>query len=396
MSGWTTPTDIRARVEREWRKGRLLAVGLTGDALYPWRIPLKGPACANMPSEFDAVRQWVCALSEGAKREGGAGYRLESREINHRQLGRNSIPVAAWLDTEQDALVLIGKRREAARFYEMVERAMRAFPDLQPWFAARPLLAIEHVDDWPALMEVLRWALDHPRPNVYLRQIDVPGVHTKFIEQNKALLSELLDRVLPSGCIDTRASGVRGFERRYGFRSKPIQVRFRLLDWQLAINGLSDITVTSEEFARLDPSVRRVFITENEINFLAFPNLSESLVIFGSGYGFDHLVQASWLHEKTIHYWGDIDTHGFSILNQLRAYFPKSNSLLMDRETLLAHRTMWGEEDKPVKRDLSHLLPEEAMLYDELRTDQYARALRMEQERVGYAWVEAAILDHRE
>ena len=230
MNGWTTPTDIRARIEREYRKGRLLAAGLTGDALYPWRIPLKGPSAANMPTEFDAVRQWVRALSEGAKREGGAGYRLESQEINHRQLGRNSIPDAAWLDTEQDALALIGKRREAARFYEMVERATRAFPDLRPWFAARPLLAIEHVDDWPALMGVLRWALDHPRPNVYLRQIDVPGVHTKFIEQNKALLSELLDHVLPPGCIDTRASGVRGFERHYGFRSKPVQVRFRLLD----------------------------------------------------------------------------------------------------------------------------------------------------------------------
>ena len=154
--------------------------------------------------------------------------------------------------------------------------------------------------------------------------------------------------------------------------------------------------MTSDEFAQLDHAVRRVFITENEINFLAFPELPGSVVIFGSGYGFEHLVQASCLHDRTIHYWGDIDTHGFAILDQLRAYFPQAYSLLMDRETLLAHRALWGEEDRPVKRDLTRLLPMEATLYDALRTDQYARALRMEQERVGYAWVEAALLDCRE
>ena len=33
--------------------------------------------------------------------------------------------------------------------------------------------------------------------------------------------------------------------------------------------------------------IRRVFITENEINFLAFPRMKEAIVIFGAGYGWD-------------------------------------------------------------------------------------------------------------
>ncbi|MGI6299138.1 MAG: Wadjet anti-phage system protein JetD domain-containing protein [Saccharofermentanales bacterium] len=44
-------------------------------------------------------------------------------------------------------------------------------------------------------------------------------------------------------------------------------------------------------------------------------------MIFGAGYGFDHLASASWLNQKDIYYWGDIDTHGFAILNQLRRLF---------------------------------------------------------------------------
>ena len=63
----------------------------------------------------------------------------------------------------------------------------------------------------------------------------------------------------------------------------------------------------------------------------------------------------------------------------------------MDRTTLLAHRPLWGREDTPTRRELSRLYPDEASLYDELRQDRIAPALRLEQERIGYAWVQAAL-----
>jgi hypothetical protein len=46
-------------------------------------------------------------------------------------------------------------------------------------------------------------------------------------------------------------------------------------------------TVTAETFAGLKLPVQRVYITENEINFLAFPPVAASMVIFGAGYGFN-------------------------------------------------------------------------------------------------------------
>jgi hypothetical protein len=49
------------------------------------------------------------------------------------------------------------------------------------------------------------------------------------------------------------------------------------------------------------------------------------------GYGFDNLAAALWLQQKDIYYWGDIDTHGFAILNQLRGFFPHAVSFLMDQ-----------------------------------------------------------------
>jgi len=48
-----------------------------------------------------------------------------------------------------------------------------------------------------------------------------------------------------------------------------------------------------------------------------------------------------------VHYWGDLDTHGFAILNQLRAWLPQTRSFLMDRQTLVEHRDRWGREPAP-------------------------------------------------
>lgn len=393
MTDWSTPAELRARVLREWQRGRLLTASLTGELPYPWRLPLKGPTAGELAVRFDDVRQWIRALSDGAKTDGGGGYRLEFQEIKHRQLGCNQMPVAAWLDTEADALVLIGKRREAARWHELAGMIVQAFPPLSAWIVRRPLRVLEHAADWPRLLGVLDWIAAHPRSNVYLRQIDVPDVHSKFIERQRALLGELLELILPAGAIDATApGGVAGFEQRYGFRGKPALIRFRMLDGTL--QGLTDLTVRAEEFAGLSLPARKVFITENEINFLAFPRHRDSMVIFGAGYGFEPLTEARWLRDRAIFYWGDLDTHGFAILDQLRAHFPHARSLMMDQATLMAHRPLWGREDNPTRRDLSRLHPDEACLYEALRQDRIAPALRLEQERIAYSWVEATLAAH--
>ena len=119
--------------------------------------------------------------------------------------------------------------------------------------------------------------------------------------------------------------------------------------------------------------------------------MTDSLIIFGAGYGFETLVEAAWLVRCRIHYWGDIDTHGFAILDQLRAHFAHVESFLMDRATLLAFETQWGEEDRQTLRDLPRLNAEEGALYDDLRDNRLPRNLRLEQERIGFGWVEAAL-----
>jgi len=391
MSDWTTVAALREQVRRRWDKGELLAEQVAPGQLFPLRLALRVPASSDLSERFDAVRAWAAELHQGAR----TGYRLVMREVRHRVIGQNSLPGEAWVDKLDDALRLIGKTREARVFDAVLVATRQQQPALLPWLQRQPLRALALADQWPQLLALVAWVRAHPRPGIYLRQVDLAGIHSKFIEAQRGVLSELLDLVLPADAIDPVSGGAGQFARRYGFCDKPLRVRFRWLDPQQSDwvrGGDGDYTVSQVTFAKMDPAVERVFITENEINFLAFPPVASGLVVFGSGYGFEALAQAQWLATRALYYWGDIDTHGFAILDQLRAHRPHAMSFLMDRHTLLAHRPQWTDEPQPTLRDLARLSVEESALYDELRWLRLnEKPLRLEQERIGFGMVAQAV-----
>ena len=392
MNAWTRPKDLQTRLQRQWNKGRLLTAQLAAEPLFPLRIPLKHPSPRELGAHYGAVKDWIDSLVRQAGSGKVKNYALEWRDVNHRQLGRNQLPVAAVFEQPADVFNFIGRQKQAELFYVLCRRILNAFPDLRTWLTQKPLTALEHAQNWPGLLAVLKWIKAHPRPRIYIRQLEIVRVDTKFIEQHKKLLAELLDIVLPVAAIDQTAKGAAAFEQRYGFLAKPAQIRFRLLDGDLHIHGLSDLQVPADEFATLDQAgVEQVFITENDINGLAFPDITKSMVVFGLGYGLERLSKAGWLSGKTIYYWGDIDTHGFAMLDQIRHYFPQTLSLLMDLPTLMGHKMLWGTEQAQLNRDLTHLNPAEAALYDGLRQNRWAPMLRLEQERVSYTCLIAAL-----
>src|SRR5215472_5144691 len=348
---WTTPKDLREQVLSVWGRGKILSAGITGETLFPLRLSMCRPEAKAVGQSFEAVREWIRELEENSRSCKGFGYEIEWADINHRQLGRNRMPGRVSVPTESDALRLIGKEREGRRFRELAETTIGRFPALKQWVSRRPFELLDNAQDWPRILDVLAWFRDHPRSRLYLRQVDIPGVDTKFVEGRRALFSELLDIVLERHDDPLPgAAAVQTFEQKYGLRTKPPIIRFRVLDSRIAIAGLSDIAIPANDFASLKIAARHIFITENEVNGLAFPDFADAIVVFGLGYGVDLLHSASWMAGAQIYYWGDIDTHGFAMLDRLRGGFPNARSLLMNRETLMAHRSLWGREDAPYRQ----------------------------------------------
>jgi hypothetical protein len=403
---WTSAADLKAQVRRLWERGELLrsVAGECADAAllasehaqagarsgcsFPLRLVMKGPTSAELTEHFQAVREWIAELVSVVE------IRIDWRELNHRVLGVQRVPQAIWLDDLDGALAMIGRRGDAARFARVFGLVRSRHPVLLAWLRQRPLQALELADECERLLAVIEWIARHPRPGIYLRQVDIAGVPSKFIESWRGVLTEWLDLTLPPEAVAAEKTGSGQFAARYGFREKPVRIRFRLLDARLPMLPgpvLPDIAIDSDSFAALTLPIRRVFITENETNFLVFPPMADAIVVFGAGYGWDALSKAAWLSRCSIHYWGDIDTHGFAILDQLRGRFGHVASLLMDRATLMAHAALWGEEHEPVRRDLPRLDEAEQALFNDLRDNRYRRNLRLEQEHIGFQWVETEL-----
>ncbi len=390
---WTGPKALRQQVQRLWDRGILLSSLIEDENVFPRRLVFKTPDSKALSEQFDEVRQWIHSLQKVT------GIRIEYRIVRHQVLGENRVPVSAWLDSLSDAIRIIGRQGEVEQFSALNSLTGERTPGLLPWLQRHPLKALALANAWPKLLDFIDWLTANPRPAIYLRQVDIAGIDSKFLEQHRAVLSALLDLVLPREHIDDQHKGVGGFLQRYGFLSKPLLVRFRLLDpaFTLLPGSDGDISLTDRDFAELNrhpgftANIRKVYITENEINFLAFPRRAHSLVIFGAGYGFESLANIPWLEQVQVHYWGDIDTHGFIILHQLRNRLPHARSLLMDEATLLAHKSSWGREPRPERRELPHLTGPERRLYDDLCSNRFAPELRLEQERIGFEYLSSRI-----
>ena len=381
---WTGPKELKAQLARLWERGELLRDAVTGNVRFPLRMSLKSPTSADITDRFNEVRDWAAELAATNS------VRVEWQKLRHRVQGAQKLPAYVWVETLADALTWLGKRKDWERFSAQVSTTRQTRPVLLPWLERRPQQALDLFAEWPQLLAVVTWLVDHQRPGIYLRQVDLPGVHSKFIEAHRGVLAELLDLALPVDAVDSGKTGISQFSARYGFLEKPTRIRFRVLDPSIRVlPGLTspDVTLDAYSFSCLDLNVQRVFITENETNFLAFPPACNAIVIFGAGYGWDALSRSRWLNNCSIHYWGDIDTHGFGILDQLRGHFDHVVSFLMDKATLDEHASVWGSEDKPLRVDLHRLTPEESALYDALRDNRIRPGLRLEQEHIGFHWL---------
>jgi hypothetical protein len=242
----------------------------------------------------------------------------------------------------------------------------------------KPFLILEYKEHWDRFVLIIDFFLKKRQKAIYIRQISLDDIDTKYIERYKKIVDILLSNILKQEPLSTISDFA--FEKRYNCLYPLAQVRFRILDSKLFISGLSDITLCIDEFEKLDIKCKRVFIVENKITTLAFPNIKDSIVIFGSGYKVGVLKNTKWLQEKEIVYWGDIDADGFAILSQIRGYFPHLKSMLMDKQTFYKFKDFTVKSKQNIK-ELPNLTKDEKELYLGIKDN------RLEQEKIPFDYI---------
>jgi hypothetical protein len=262
-------------------------------------------------------------------------------------------------------------------------------PHLINWCAEHVSEFIKHTQKWPQLIEIVRLFKDNPQPKIPLRLLDLKMSHTKFIEENNAILCKLIDLTIPTEHINYSD---RSFTKRY-----------QLLDYQpfvlcasndpilhLAFGGYTHLSLPLDQLAQRPLPAARIIVVENKasIHQLLAHDLPNTFVIFGTGYAAEILGQLQWLHHKNVFYWGDLDTFGLDIYNKFKQHFPHTRALMMDTATLMAHKE-YHKKSKLFSRPVPpHLSTEEKQLFLDLETHQ----ILLEQEKIHEKWVKDALL----
>ncbi len=207
-----------------------------------------------------------------------------------------------------------------------------------------------------------------PDSGLRLRQLPVRGADTKWLEQHRGLVTRLHTALTARPAL--------------GLVDSPALVRVRILDPALRPADLVDVSAPAGDLARL-PVPAEVLILENLQTLLALPDLDGTIAVLGGGYGAGgRLRGVPWVHTARVRYWGDLDSHGFRILHDVRAALPAVDSVLMDQATLDEHRDLAVQEEQVALGPLDRLRPEEA---DTLAAQRSGGALRIE--RLDRRWV---------
>lgn len=359
-----TVAEARARVRRVvTAHQRAWAVGLE---FSPITVGLRPPTEAAALADLPGVSAWIADwnhIAGGGRRSAPSPPDVPEVEFAVRRwagLGTQRLPTRLRLGSTGAAVEFVGGRAQFRRLQSRAASVLdwlstvraTADPSTEDRRLVRAhlgdLVALEE-SDFSRLLGVLDWLVAHPESGMYIRQLPIAGVDTKWLGRHRRVVTGLVTAV--TGADDL---GLAAMEPR---------VRLRLLHPELRMAGLDDLEVPWSQAAALSvPGLvaedLRVLVVENLESFVALPtdgSWGSVVAINGGGYAASLVADLPWLSSCRVYYWGDIDSHGFGILNRFRAHVGHAESVLMDRGTLEAFRHLAVHEPRPLDVEPEHL-----------------------------------------
>lgn len=387
-----SPEEIRIKAKNKYKDFLRYIINLHCEKTETEFFPLIIKADKGKVSDDLLSRQKeLQLLINKSKNKTGSGYKLDFETVNSRKNGEQTEVSKIYFENESDYLSFINEKKSYKLFYtaifqikdsnllskeKFVEWAKSHLTDL----CAEP----ESNHFWTDVCLCADWLNKNQDSNLYIREIPLP-VHTKFIEQNKKIIKSLTEK----------ADSEFEFEITFGLRAKPDFVRFRSLSDNIILSfsesRLNECQILLDDFLKLDESflnrIKNVFIVENEMVYLTFPQYKDSICIWGQGYKVNILNGIEWFKSKRLYYFGDLDEHGFDILSTYRRYYPQIQSFCMDKNILEEYEQFLVEgkilESRRIPENLTEAENECFMILRDAADEKN----RLEQERVSVEYI---------
>lgn len=383
-----SPAELAMRLARQWERGTLREQRLLDSNQWPISLSIGAPPGRTLLTDLDRVREHIASwrrVKVGQVHWEEKRYRGASEPV--------TVPVAWQLDRPSDWIAATSDRTIQLQFRHL-ESVVEAIDErFRPLLVRRLSWVLERsTEDLTRVgklaLELVPGAADG-RP---LRALAHAGIDSKFIERHRRLLIAMLD-VLHDGQVGTQ--GLETFLDAAGGDDHWLM----LADLSGELLPFAQCRVPARALMQQPLPGSHILIIENEQCLHALPQVPGTIAILGAGLNLKWM-QAVWLADRHLAYWGDIDTWGLSMLATARQYQPALTALLMTRNLFdsLAERHAVKEPTPiPIQTEM-RLLQDEASLYRTLLTSACGR---LEQEfipaeqvmQVVRDWVEQTRID---
>ncbi|MEC9360190.1 MAG: DUF3322 domain-containing protein [Pseudomonadota bacterium] len=380
------PADVLRKLRtREWDNKSNWRARLSGERRFPLQIKLQaptGPQAAGDMTRFQAfVHQWRLFQYQSA---------VHWSWMTIRGFGAQEMPDYLQITDLSVLAAILGD--DVAAFHAEWERREQCLIDVSPALktaaadACFDLMALQPTD-FDELCRLLPQLSKGMGCGGYVRALALHGVGTKFIESNAPVVERLVDALHGLG-----GSDLYGW---LGVALKPtgtIVVRGMSGSIRQQLGNLRTVWVDGRELMHLQVDATHLLIIENEQPAYVVLDMPGTVVIAGCGYQLDWL-RAPWVGRMNIGYWGDLDSHGFDMLELAREYQPLIRSVMMDSETLEAHPHA-SAEPSGATVNRGRLTAEEVRVMEALQA-RPAEQRRLEQEKLPAQFVQARLATWR-
>ena len=386
-----SPEEIKTKAARKYKDFLRyeidLLFGKPEESFFPLTIRAD---TGNVNDDLLQRQKDLQSLIAKSKNKTGSGYALELETVQSRRNGEQTFISRILFETKDDFLSFINENKSYKRFYNAIELVKESHllstEKICEWSKS-------HLNDlqsepesshyWSDICLCAEWLNKNQESKLYIREIPLP-VHTKFIEQNSKLIQSLTEK----------SDSAVSFEDTFGLKTKPCSVRFRSISEKVSLpfstTNLSECQIPIKDFECLDKEfsdqIKNIFIVENEMVYLTFPKVPNSICIWGHGYTVNSLNNVKWFNSKRIYYFGDLDEHGFDILSSYRRFYPDIQSFCMEKSDWNKH-LQYAVVGKKLEssRIPENLIAEENEVFQIIRI---STQNRIEQERISVSYIQ--------
>ena len=260
---------------------------LDGVGDWPLRVALGTPTEQDVASDLAGVRAWVDAW-----RTCTLPGTQETEERRWARLGNQTLPSARVVATPADVAIWSGQEQRWRRAVLRHEACCLRWPELRERAGLGRFFDVlaDYSDvDFERLLAALEWFVANPSSALYVRQLPLQGVDTKWIEKRTGLVTDFLAFL-------RGVEGPADFYEATGLSRSPHRLRVRVLCGELrrSVGGLTDIEAPLEQLAQVPLRPMRLLIVENQETGIALPDMPGVVAVVRLGNSVNLLSRLPW------------------------------------------------------------------------------------------------------